>query len=459
MRKHTLLIGAPCSPPLLRVLFLLVLLLVSSSFHNNNNDDDGQQQKLKLQLGVVEALASRYSNLGAHHLYHHHHQQQQVLGTCAGCSEPIFAGGKYLEALGQKWHPHHFACHNCRRPFPSHQFYTDPEERFPFCEPCYQDLFLDKCQICCQPLVGTFYETFFGEKYCEHHQTELVPCFSCQRPIADTLTRGGVQYADGRSICNLCFQHGDIVNTQAQAQYILEQIWNDLIKLGFPFDTATNPEAEAEEMPSIQLVQQMNWSEGESETTSSSSSRGSNRGTSTNTDGTVQITTHSIHTKHTTATDTTQTTTIQQQQQQRTTAQIEILHGLPRIHFASIVAHELGHVYIHIHHQRNKHKRGPGSLVPLPKQVEEGLCELMACAWLKTQQSQTQPQMMQMQSHDQQEQQQQHRDAEYRYQLKVKNKDPIYGGGLRAALAAIGGNTRNAPQLFQYVLEHGRFPQ
>ena len=108
----------------------------------------------------------------------------------------------------------------------------------------------------------------------------------------------------------------------------------------------------------------------------------------------------------------------------REVEEILVLHGLPREHFATVAAHELGHAWLFLN-----------EFPELPPLVEEGLCELCEYLWLAGQGTP---------------------EAKYRLQVMDSNKDPVYGAGFQAALRALEGST--LPGLLEYVRAHRRFP-
>jgi hypothetical protein len=85
--------------------------------------------------------------------------------------------------------------------------------------------------------------------------------------------------------------------------------------------------------------------------------------------------------------------------------EIRVAAGLPPNHFGRAVAHEIGHVWL-------AQQGGPQP----PPEIEEGLCELFAHAWLKVQRNRVTEEM--------------------RRWLR-ENPDPMYGCGFRGAHAAV----------------------
>jgi len=56
---------------------------------------------------------------------------------CGNCGGGI--SGEFLEALGQKWHPHHFVCSYCSISLAGADFIDDNSK--PYCSDCHQKLF------------------------------------------------------------------------------------------------------------------------------------------------------------------------------------------------------------------------------------------------------------------------------------------------------------------------------
>ena len=47
--------------------------------------------------------------------------------------------GKYLNALGQKWHPEHFSCALCMKSLASSRHHERKDQAY--CDPCYVKMF------------------------------------------------------------------------------------------------------------------------------------------------------------------------------------------------------------------------------------------------------------------------------------------------------------------------------
>ena len=282
---------------------------------------------------------------------------------CAYCGKPVI--GDYTTALGKAWHPSHFICAQCRQPFDGGSFYErngkayckrDFDELFGrrcasgellgqnryfekddkvYCETHYWQKFGKRCAIGGEILKGAYQINAWGDTYCAEHSAGLAECYSCHRFICERLTRGGVRYDDGHSICNRCRQTA--IDTAAQGQPALMQVRRALARLGLEIGPAETP---------LRLVDQQELNRRSTKSYSK------------------QPTGMACH----------HTLTRNGQIVERQVEAILILSGLPREHFTAVAAHELMHIYLFMN-----------AFPDLEPVVEEGLCELAEYLWLKQQ--------------------------------------------------------------------------
>lgn len=97
---------------------------------------------------------------------------------CGGCGEGIVGGQSCLDAMGKKWHPEHFACGLCKKPF-SGQFFPGDDGK-PYCEQHYYEAMGMLCAGCEKPILTGKCITFLDKKYhpehfkCTHCKENLV---------------------------------------------------------------------------------------------------------------------------------------------------------------------------------------------------------------------------------------------------------------------------------------------
>ncbi|XP_013384961.1 leupaxin isoform X2 [Lingula anatina] len=130
-------------------------------------------------------------------------------GSCAACNKPIV--GQVITALGQIWHPEHFMCAHCHQELGTQNFFERDGQ--PFCEQDYHQLFSPRCAYCNGPILDkcvtaldrTWHpEHFFcaqcgrpfdedgfhekdGKAFCREDYFEMFApkCGGCNRPIMD----------------------------------------------------------------------------------------------------------------------------------------------------------------------------------------------------------------------------------------------------------------------------------
>lgn len=241
---------------------------------------------------------------------------------CAECGKPI--KGEYVQSLGRAWHPGHFVCAVCKQPFKDNKFIENDGQ--PYCEDDYYDKFGQRCSVCREPIKKEYFTDAWQNQFCARHKDELSPCFSCSRLICDNLTGGGVQYEDGRKICNLCRKTA--VDELDQAAPLFAEMRRALAAMGantdgdFPLRLADLDEIDrlAGGTPQIEAgitLMEVITSDG--------------------------------------------------RETARHVQEVLILRGLPRAHSVVVMAHEFGHVWCFLN-------RVPD----MPLMLQEGLCELFA---------------------------------------------------------------------------------
>ncbi|XP_063158561.1 transforming growth factor beta-1-induced transcript 1 protein [Candoia aspera] len=70
-------------------------------------------------------------------------------GLCASCQKPI--AGQVVTALGSTWHPEHFVCTYCQKEMGGSNFFE--KDGSPYCERDYFQLFSPRCGFCNEPIL------------------------------------------------------------------------------------------------------------------------------------------------------------------------------------------------------------------------------------------------------------------------------------------------------------------
>jgi len=90
-----------------------------------------------------------------------------------------------------------------------------------------------RCPVCGKVLIGRVAVDLWGNAFCSRHLNEYPQCKACQRLISEGTTRNGVQYPDGRTVCNICRQTA--IDTKEQAKPLVEDVAKFLYKMGLRF--------------------------------------------------------------------------------------------------------------------------------------------------------------------------------------------------------------------------------
>jgi len=99
---------------------------------------------------------------------------------CALCSKPII--GQSVKALAKTWHPEHFHCNVCKKPFGGGAFYEIEGQAF--CEKDYHASRGTLCSICSKPILGKAVSAN-NQKY----HIKCFECTYCKKPLAGTAFR------------------------------------------------------------------------------------------------------------------------------------------------------------------------------------------------------------------------------------------------------------------------------
>jgi len=95
-------------------------------------------------------------------------------GLCFGCKKDIV--GRMMDAMGHKYHPECWKCHECHKILATTGFYES--EGKGYCEDCHNEKFLPKCYACKQPIADSYAAAL--DKQYHHH---CLRCHSCGKSL------------------------------------------------------------------------------------------------------------------------------------------------------------------------------------------------------------------------------------------------------------------------------------
>lgn len=182
--------------------------------------------------------------------------------VCSYCNREI--EGDYIKVGNRYFHTNHFLCDYCKKPL-SEKFMSENSKYYhsecyaevkglkcDYCKKAITDEYMisqnkkyhktcyeqisPKCKVCEKTLIGTYSVDYYGNKYHTYHENEFPRCISCNRLITMSITSGGRNYSDGRSICNICF--AEAIFDQGRISGLLEKVRSKLSQMGISISSA-----------------------------------------------------------------------------------------------------------------------------------------------------------------------------------------------------------------------------
>ncbi|HVU67514.1 MAG TPA: protein DA1 [Ktedonobacteraceae bacterium] len=279
---------------------------------------------------------------------------------CSYCSQPI--SGPYQRYEGRSYHNECYRehvgprCAYCQRPISGvYQKY----EGHSYHSACYREHVAPRCIYCHKPLLSEYLLDGWGGTYCLEHQDQYPHCSFCGRLVPPVQQTPGWD-AYGVTRCAIC--RASSIEAVEQAQPLFQECKQWIARQGFRFNQLPL-RLELHDRPTLLRMLQ---------------------GRSINHPLGVTLSSRQMRNGH------------------LYTSQIEgvaMLQGMPPTLFAGVVLHELGHVWLTVHHIEH-----------LPPWAEEGFCQLLSYRYYSTLNTP---------------------EARYHAERLEHSNDPIYGEGFR----------------------------
>lgn len=267
---------------------------------------------------------------------------------CDECHK-LLGTEKYVQHKGRKVHRQCFTCHACAAPLALAEHYE--REGKLYCADDYRRHFGVVCALCDERLLKWITGPT-GETYCPRHEKDSPACHGCGRLVPSG--SGGVDLSDGRVSCRACAATAVCSLDDARAWY--GRVRDFLVgKLG----VAPLPEAESVHLNLVERSELLARSHGHL-----SAAHRQHKCPVGLTSAEELVTTRVAYGGG--------APPLGRQVSERTIGGVLVLKGLPAELCAATLAHELGHVYMHL----------AGFDSHLPPAVCEGMCELIAYLWL-----------------------------------------------------------------------------
>jgi len=336
-------------------------------------------------------------------------RQNRSAMKCGHCGNRINSSA--IVWKDRLFHSECFTCNICKEPISERTFQQDETAKCVYHIECYARKFLPTCRICMQTikqdhdgLVRYQEHPYFKDRYCRSHNMDGTPsCTSCTRKEQNHTPYA--QLGDGRYLCLDCLGSAVLDNKDVQPLY--DEV------LAF-FRNKHNLQQHMK--PPLYLVDQETLNDS---VQVEGGHEGVTCGLCISHERVVRTMVHSpqaqSYSGHGVLQVGTRAETIKTVRSCSVSA-ILVLYGFPWLKTGSIIAHECMHAYLRL-----------TNTPPLAPMVEEGLCQLMSLLWLED----VVPRM----TDSPEDMQKVETGSYFAYEIRM-DSSPIYGDGVRAALAA-----------------------
>ncbi|CAL1387425.1 unnamed protein product [Linum trigynum] len=368
---------------------------------------------------------------------------------CGGCHREI-GYGNYLGCMGMFFHPECFRCRSCGYPITETEFSLSGKD--PYHKSCFKELTHPKCEVCLQfiptnsaGLIEYRCHPFWSQKYCPSHEHDSTArCCSCER--LESWNARYYSLEDGRSLCLECMESAIMDTGDCQPLYHAIRDYYEGMNMRLE-----------QQIPML-LVERQALNEAIIGEKNGYHHMPETRGLCLSEEQTVtsvqrrpRIGGHRFGGMRT--------------QPQKLIRRCEVtailvLYGLPRLLTGAILAHELMHGWLRLKGYRN-----------LNPEVEEGICQVLSYMWLESEvlpgskssnmastSSSTASSSSSSYSNSKKggRSEVEHKLGEFFMHQIAHDASPAYGGGFRAANAAV--NKYGLRRTLDHIRLTGNFP-
>lgn len=363
---------------------------------------------------------------------------------CSGCNKDIVSGN-YLGCMGTFFHPECFLCRACGVPITEYEFSLSGNNTYH--KSCFKEMTHPKCEVCHQfiptngaGLIEYRCHPFWSQKYCPAHENDNTKrCCSCER--LESRNARYMSLGDGRSLCLECMESAIMDTGDCQPLYHSIRDYYEGMNMKIDQQVpmllverhALNEAIEGEKHGLHHMPETRGLCLSEEQTVTSILRRPKIGGR-----GLIGIRTHP-----------------QKLIRRCEVTAILVIYGLPRLLTGAILAHELMHAWLRLKGYRN-----------LTPEVEEGICQVLSHMWLESEVvpgSRNMPSTSTASSSSTWssskkggKSQAESKLGEFFMHQIAHDASPAYGGGFRAAYAAV--NKYGLRSTLDHIRLTGNFP-
>ncbi|PWA80487.1 DA1 [Artemisia annua] len=359
---------------------------------------------------------------------------------CAGCNYEI-GHGRFLSCMGAVWHPECFRCHACNQPIADYEF--SMSGNYPYHKTCYKEHYHPKCDVCqhfiptnASGLIEYRAHPFWAQKYCPFHEHDGTPrCCSCERMEPRETSYAALN--DGRKLCLECLDSSIMDTSECQPLYRDIQAFYESINM------------KVEQIIPLLLVERQALNEAMDGERNGHYHMPETRGLCLSEEQTISTVLRRPKMGMGSRVPDMRTEPYKLTRRCEVTA-ILILYGLPRLLTGSILAHEMMHAWLRLQGYRT-----------LSQDVEEGICQVLAHMWLRTQISLISGKNTPSSSSATSSRQEKRSPFDkklaefFKHQIE-SDMSPVYGNGFRAGNQAV--LKYGLPSTLEHIRLTGSFP-
>ncbi|XP_042018209.1 protein DA1-related 2-like isoform X1 [Salvia splendens] len=421
---------------------------VALSLNEDISKPNGYRWRTANDEDLARTLHDSFNSALYNPQYGHRDYYPEAYRKCGGCEREILQGN-YLGCMGTFFHRECFCCFACGHPITELEFSLSGKDTYH--KSCFKELTHPKCEVCHQfiptngaGLIEYRCHPFWSQKYCPSHEHDnTARCCSCER--LESWNARYISLGDSRSICLECMESAIMDTGDCQPLYhAIRDYYEGLnmridqqIPMLLVERIALNEAIEGEKHGYHHMPETRGLCLSEEQTVTSVSRRPRMERC-----GLVGMRTQ-----------------LQKLVRRCDVTAILVLYGLPRLLTGAILAHELMHGWLRLNGYRH-----------LRHEVEEGICQVLARLWLESEVLSIPSATFTASSSSSSSSYSPWSASKKGGKSAVENKlgeffmhqiahdaSPAYGGGYRAAMAAV--NRYGLRRTLDHIRLTGTFPE
>jgi len=132
-------------------------------------------------------------------LYCERDYREKFVPKCGQCKDYVL--DNCVQAMGKTWHQEHFSCCKCSKNFSKAKLGYHEHEGYAYCETCYTEHALPKCQGCSKPIIDKTIKALGGQWH--------ISCLVCKECKSTFEGQKSFYSLEDEPICGPCAGIGE----------------------------------------------------------------------------------------------------------------------------------------------------------------------------------------------------------------------------------------------------------